>query len=72
MGHGPGGAQKAPVLKAKDVNLEKMETELRLLADDRDVGAQQATRKIAMALLRLAEVLVHGEAKTSAGPRHHE
>lgn len=53
-------------------NLLQMEVEIAALADDRDVAAQQATRKIAMAMRRLVEVFVHGEPKTTAAPRHHE
>lgn len=51
--------------------LRKIEDEIRRLADDRDVAAQQATRKLALAIQRLVEVLVHGEPKTTAEPKHH-
>lgn len=62
-----------PRSEPKNMNeLRKIEDEVRRLTDDRDVAAQQATRKLALALQRLVEVLVHGEPKTTAAPRHHE
>lgn len=52
--------------------LKQMEAEIAALADDRDVRAQQASSKLALALRRLTEVLIYGEARTQAGARHHE
>lgn len=52
--------------------LRKIEDEVRRLAYDRDVAAQQATRKLVLAMQRLVETLLYGEPKTSPAQRHHE
>lgn len=52
--------------------LRELERAFKQLADDRDVRATQLGQKLVVALQQLTEVLVHGEVKTKAGPRHHE